>query len=351
MRYFKILLPCALLVLGGAGCLGLSGETTTDDGAVWKSQDAGLTWIQSQALPTANGVSTIGKVNIMDIVIDPQDEEAIYIGTYSNGLLFSYDSGVSWMQPQDSSLSDGAVQAIAIDPLDKCTIYAVQSTQVSKSEDCGRTFNTELYVESRSDVTVTDVEVDWYNPENVWIGTSEGDVIKSTDAGLNWITLYRAGDDISEILLDNNDSRIVYVATERKGVHKTIDGGENWTDLSDPMDEFSKGKRVVALTQSADSTVLIASTYHGLLRTTDGAETWTALELLTAPEEVEIPDVQIDPNDNNRIYYVTETTFHSTVDAGVNWQTRKLPTTRIPTVLTVDYTDGNVVYLGAVKTD
>ncbi|MFH1314782.1 MAG: hypothetical protein ABIH67_00115, partial [Candidatus Uhrbacteria bacterium] len=57
----------------------------------------------------------------------------------------------------------------------------------------------------------------------------------------------------------------------------------------------------------------------------------------------------VDPNDTDRIYYATASTFYSTIDAGVNWQTRKLPTLRTPTSLAIDFEDGNVIYLGGAK--
>ncbi|MFH1142867.1 MAG: hypothetical protein V1695_04085 [Candidatus Uhrbacteria bacterium] len=349
MRYFKFFVPVLALSLLGAGCLGIGGGTSTADGGVWKTSDAGLSWTQSVAIPTATGVGSLADTSILDFVIDPEDHLALYIATISNGMLFSYDGGVSWQQPRETALRSGQVNSLAIDSKDKCTVYAVLTNQLAKSTDCSRTFNTEVYVESRPRVTLTDVLVDWYDSNVIWLSTSEGDVIKSTNGGVNWITSARLDSKIVQMLIDNIDSRIVYVATERKGLYKTTDAGENWVDMSEGLKGYSDASHLVSITQDAKSSVLLINSEYGLLRSTDKGSTWQALELITAPKEVDILVLAVDPNDTDRIYYATASTFYSTIDAGVNWQTRKLPTLRTPTSLAIDFEDGNVIYLGGAK--
>ena len=350
MRYFKLLVPFMVLSLMGAGCLGLGGGSSSADGGVWKSQDAGLSWVQSVAIPTSQGVGSLAGTNIYDISQDPQDNQALYIGTSSNGLLFSYDSGVSWLQPRQSELRSGTVNIVKVDPNDKCTVYAVRKTSLAKSKDCSRTFNTEVYVESRPGVTITDIEVDWYDSNVVWLATSEGDVIKSTDAGDNWTTVARLNYEVVDIMVDNADSRIVYAALKRKGLQKTMDSGATWIDLEDTFSD-NTAKRMLALAQDAEGSVLLASTEYGMFRSTDNADSWEEIQMITAPEEVEITALAIDPNNTDVIYYTTSSTFYSTIDGGVNWQTRRLPTLREPTDLVVDFEDGNMLYMGGISQD
>tara|TARA_Y100000031_G_scaffold120152_1_gene134083 strand:+ start:623 stop:1684 length:1062 start_codon:yes stop_codon:yes gene_type:complete len=353
MRIFKLFVPFMALALMGAGCLGLgSSSTNTTDGAVWKSSDAGLNWVQSIALPTTKGVSSLASVSVVDLAMDPQDHQTIYIGTGDNGLFFTYDSGISWQQPRESSLKRGYVRAVTIDPEDKCTIYALLSTQLTKSEDCGRTFDLEVYVEGRNNVSVTALAVDWFNPNVVWLGTSDGDILKSEDAGENWDTLYRASSMINQIMIDNNDSRIVLASTSRRGIRKTTDGGENWSDLQDVLKEFdSEANQINHISQDAIGSTYVMATDYTMFRSTDKGDTWIAMDLLTGAGEVNIPVVVVDPNDTDKIYYATTGTIYSTVDAGLNWQTRKSPTSRTPSTLMVDPEDGNILYLTGIASD
>ncbi len=341
------------LALMGAGCLGLGSDTTnTTDGAVWKSNDAGLNWVQSVALPTTKGVSSLASVSIVDLVMDPQDHLAIYIGTGDNGLFYTYDGGISWQQPREASLKRGYIRAVAIDPADKCTIYALLSTQLTKSEDCGRTFDLEVYVEGRSNVSVTALAVDWFNPDVVWLGTSDGDILKSEDGGDNWDTLYRASSSINQILIDAEDSRIVLAATSRRGYRKTTDGGESWVDMQETLKMIdSNANDINHISQDATGGTYIMSTDYAVFRSTDKGSTWEEMDLLTDAEEIEIPVITVDPNDTNKIYYATQGTIYSSIDGGLNWQTRKSPTTRVPTNLLVDPEDGNIMYLTGIGTD
>lgn len=352
MRFIKLLLPVVALMLAGAGCFSLGEEGTKgNDGGVWKSTDAGLNWIQAVTLPTAQGVGSLSITNVLDFVFDPQDELAIYMGTRSNGMFFSYDGGVSWMQPREEGMRTGEVGSVAIDPAQKCTIYAVKSTQLAKSEDCGRTFDIGIYDETRPKVTITDLEIDSFNTNIVWISTSEGDIIKSSDGGQTWDTKYRATSGIVKLMIGNADTRIVYASTERDGLARTDDGGDNWIDLEKTMNDFSTAKRTVNLTQSGDGSIIVSSNRYGLLRSTTRGDTWEEVPLLTAAKEVDIPVVAFDPNNNAILYYATEATFYSTIDSGTNWQARRLPTGRTPSTLVVDPTDGNVLYLGSANFD
>lgn len=349
MRVFKLFIPLLALALMGAGCFDLGGKKTTDDGGVWKSSDAGLTWVQSVALPTTQGVGSLNQINVLTLAMDPQDRQAIYLGSRESGMFWSYDGGMSWMRPRDASLGSGQVLRIAVDPADKCTIYALRSTQLAKSTDCGRTFDPEMYVESRSGVTLTDVEVDWFNPQIVWLATSDGDILKSENGGENWTTKKRVSRPVVDLLIDNGDSRILFAATDRQFLYKSVDGGEDWDSLEEKVEKYKEANLVTDLTQDATGEVLIVSTEYGLLRTADDGETWEKIKLLTAAREVSISAVAVDPTDPDKIYYTTAATFYSTADGGTNWQTRRLTTGRTITELLIDPTNPQIMYLGGAN--
>lgn len=345
MRITKTLLLLGSLALVGAGCFG-SSSTGGADGGVFKTVDAGQEWTQQAAIPSAKGVGSIGSSDVIALEMDPQDNQVVYAGTASNGLIFSTDAAASWQQPRAAGLKEGTVGAVEVDPTDVCTVYAAKGARLYKTDDCARTFSSEAYVETRAGVTITKVVVDWYNPLIVWIGLSNGDVLKSEDASATWQTSVATKKAVTGLMVSNADSRVVLVATESDGFFKTTDAGASWTQVKDELKELRNAAKVTSVVQDAGGSTVLASTAYGLIRSKDFGSTWEALQLLSSPGQVEIRSVAVDPDDANVIVYAAGSTFYRSVDGGLKWTTSTVQTTRAPMAVLVDPTDANAVYLG-----
>lgn len=346
-KILALLLPSLLvLVLAGAGCsLGAKKGDTSKDGGVYKSTDAGVTWTQTTAYPTAKSIGNIGTASIKGLIIDPQDHEVIYAGTSENGLIFSYNSSASWQSPKDTDMQGGAVVGVAVDPKDVCTIYLAAGSRLFKTEDCGREF-VSVYDETRSKTYTRRVAVDWFNEGVVYLGLSNGDILKSVDSGQSWSNVRADRGDISDILISNQDSRVILVGTN-KSLWKSSDGGITWIDMGEALKDYKDGSIVFKLVQTKDGSAVFAATKYGLLKSTDFGETWEALKLLTSPRQVEIKALAIDPIEANKIYYATSSTFYKTVDGGTNWTTQKISSTAWGiSFLLVDPEATDVIYMG-----
>jgi photosystem II stability/assembly factor-like uncharacterized protein len=209
-----------------------------------------------------------------------------------------------------------------------------------------RTFDDEVYVESRGGIRIQQMAIDWYAKGTLWIGLSNGDVLKSTDSGKSWKTVLKINKEISKILMSQKDSRVMLISTFDNGVQRTTDGGEHWEKLEGSFTEFSGANRVYGITQTKDGGVMLAATQYGLLRSIDLGSSWEALDLLTSPGELTIRAAGIAPKDPNIIYYATPNTFYRTSDGGQTWQTQKFPSSRVPRVLLIDPDDASVLYVG-----
>lgn len=344
MRRFALVL--SVLVLTGQGCLGFGGGQKPPDGGVFRSGDAGGNWVQTVAVPAAKGVGTIGNTNLITLSADPQDARVLYLGTRENGLLYSEDAGVSWRQFRDDALKTGRVDAVAVDPKDVCTVFVAHGQRLFKTTDCGRTFDGEAYVETRAGVSIRRVVIDWFNTQIVWIALSNGDVIRSTDGGRNWRTSLSAKDDIPAFLMSAVDSRVLLIGTATNGFYRSVDAGETWTPIKKELNDLRNASHVFALVQTADAGVVLAATKYGLIRSKDFGASWEPLTLLSAPGQLTIKALGVDPKNANHLYYAALSTFYSSEDGGTSWKTAKLPSTRIPEVMHVDPKDASVVYLG-----
>jgi photosystem II stability/assembly factor-like uncharacterized protein len=309
---------------------------------VFKTDDRGTSWEQKRVLIEGPRGVSIADDTIIALAVDPQDTKAVYAATAGRGLLSSLDGGDSW---KPFGLT-GRVLAVAVDPKNKCTVYAAQGNKIHKTETCGRDWK-QAWFDPKTDKAFTVIAVDWFNPTVVYAGSSEGDILRSTDAGRSWLVAKRAEAAVSAIVVDPQDSRIVYAGTRGDGIWKTLDGGNTWLAIRKQLSEFDNARRITHLVVDAltPTTVYTVSPY-GLLRSDDRGETWQAVSLISPANEVDIKGFAVNPRESKDLQYVTASTLVISSDRGVTWTSQKLPSTRPATTLLVDAEDGKVLYVG-----
>ena len=174
-----------MLLLIGQGCVQIQSKPTGVDGGVFKSADKGVSWQQKSAIAAVGQPRSFGGLNVTALAFDPADRKAVYAGTEDQGLFFSYDAGESWQHA--AALGRVRVNAAAVSPANKCAVFAATGNRVMRTNDCSRTWEN-VYFDSRPDARVTEVKVDFFNANNVYAGTSKGDLLKSGDGGASCIS-------------------------------------------------------------------------------------------------------------------------------------------------------------------
>lgn len=349
MMFKKSLLAFLLLALSLtlSACginFGGSKKQPASDAGVYKSIDAGEKWSQIKLVPSITGApGSIGKVSVLTMVMDPQDNKAIYLGTERQGIYYTYDSGARWSKIKN--FPSGRVHSIAVDPDSKCIIYATFGKFVKKTTDCGRTWR-DIFIEDGG-AAITAVAIDYYNTDIIYIGTSKGRLYKSFDQGKEWSTPFNTiSGNIAKILIDQSDTRIIYFATRKKGILKSTDGGVKITNLSKSFKSFKgyNNYRDLFFNPSKQNSLFLVSSY-GLLKTEDGGESWSSIPLLTAPGKADIRVMAVDPKNDKNIFYTTKTTFYKTTNNGSDWKPKKLFSSKTPTNFFTDPKDSNILYM------
>jgi photosystem II stability/assembly factor-like uncharacterized protein len=339
----------AAVLLMGAGCSisFKNGDTSGSDGGLWVSLDKGLSWQQSNSIPTTGGVASMDSFDDSSLSLDPNDFNAIYFGSAAKGLYYTYSLKDGWTQA--ASLQETKINAVAVSPDDKCIIYAAAGNKVYRSSDCNRTW-TQIYYDNDPTTEINALAVDFYNAQRIYFGDSRGDIGRSTDRGDHWVTVLSTGSSINQIVLSPADSRKVFVTTEGEGLYRTEDSGDNWLSLKAQMTEFKNSFNIVSLAATpGDNGLLFAATAYGLLKSADWGETWTRINLITTTEQASINSLAVNPQNPKELYYVTNTTFYSSADGGASWRTKKLPSTRAGWQLIVKPDETNVIFMGVKK--
>lgn len=319
------------LVFTGAGCFGGSTASVTD-GGVFVSADKGATWTQRVAVPSVSGTpGTIANVSSRALAIDPNNRDVWYLGTEQNGVMYTLDRGNTWGQAKD--LAQGTVFSVAVDPKDTCTLYATSGRDVVRSTDCLRSFQ-KVYSESREGQLMLQIAVDPNNSNIIYAASSSGDLVKSTDAGKTWAVSMRFQDEIRQIFVFPGNSQHIYVGLLQGGLRKSVDGGATWINVTPDSSKFSGATtfRALAWAKKSGNETFVLATRYGLFRTNNGGDVWEPLELVTAPGEVTIFGLAVNPANSDEIMYSTAagniSNVFLTVDGGKTWSAKKAPSSR-----------------------
>ncbi len=352
----------ALSVLLSACSISLTSsgrKSQAAEAGVFVSVNRGDTWKNMSLIPTITGKpGSLSQVSIRTIEVDPSDSQALYLATYEQGLFYTHNLNDGWQRA--SGLTRNTINDVAVDPQDKCNIYAAIGNRVYASQDCARSWE-QVYFDNNPGVIVTKIVIDHYNPQNLYIATSRGEVIKSIDQGFAWRTIYRFDEGVSHLTMSPQDSRLLFVGTVKNKLYSFKSNSitfpefseeveinfdiEDFMDLNPEIKDFKLGNfRELVICPEDDMVYLIA--LQKILRSADHGLTWEEVNIIPPEKDAIINAFALNPQNSQEIYYVTNTTFFRSLDGGVSWNNKRLPTTAAGWSLLVNPENSNIVYLG-----
>ncbi len=347
------------MLMSGCGVIRRTGDVAAT-GGIFVSRSQGSTWQNMSFSPSASGEPiSLTHLDVNEVVIDPSDKQALYMATYGRGLYFTYNINRGWNKVE--TLPSATVNSVAINPDMKCTIYAAIGNRLYKSIDCSRTWD-DVYTDQNPEVRVNEVIVDHFNSDNVYIATSRGEVVKSIDRGVSWRTIHRFNNSVDHLKMSPLDSRLIFAATSRNEFFRFNVISERSPDLKENfeisnMEDYSEVLSDIRRTNireinicSKEGVIILASEQK-LLRSPDNGVSWEDIDLIPSEQDASIHAVAINPENSQELYYATDTTFYRSLDGGVSWNTRRLPTTRVSSSLLVNPADTDMIYLGVRKED
>lgn len=285
------------------------------------------------------------------IVADRTNPNQVYYGTLWDGLFASSDKGETWT-PVTEDLAERRLEAPLQSPVLPDTVLTFDQDTIYRSEDKAQTwhvvepdpndfgaFGRPLIIAMAFDPVDTDtLYATNYSEIYTFLSgdSSTPSVLKSTDGGTNWETLYTTpqfGDFVTTLDLDRlavaaDDSSRIFAAGYRfhdlqEGsvdavVFRSLDGGETWEEVffennsftfEMVMDPTDSNRLYLALFNLDDPE------FYRFYVTGDSGDTWT---LEPGAGGVCIQDLLVDPANPSRLYGVCDKVQLSE-DFGANW--------------------------------
>jgi photosystem II stability/assembly factor-like uncharacterized protein len=246
--------PSAVEKLYG-GCQDNNKQTSTNSGADWNQRTTG------------DGGYTI---------VDPVNTNYIY-GQYVQGSIQrSANSGVSFSEIKPS----GSTAALFYNPFEMAP--GDHNTMIYGGNDVWKTTSVQTVTTStwtqiaNSTVTggnVSAIGISYTNTGKIYIGTSNGRILVTTDNGANW-TLTAGYPYVSDFAVDKNDDNICYASftgTSTSHVYKTTNAGINWTNITNNLPSIAANSLILRTTTPR---MLFTGTDLGVYYTTNDGAQW-----------------------------------------------------------------------------
>ncbi len=220
------------------------------------------------------------------IAKDPFNDCGVYFG--SQFLHYSDDCGLSWVTLSEDLTTN-----------DKTKQKADQSGGLTLDATFAENYTTILCIEPSK-----------WNANEIWVGTDDGNVQKTTDKGKTWVNLLKklnglpTGSWISQIVQSDVESNEWWIVANnyRRGddgayVYHTIDGGKSF-------DKVTNGNQiksfVLSIAQDHEVPNLVfLGTDNGLYISFDRAKSWQSVEKILP--HVQVSDLKIHPMEDDLI--------------------------------------------------
>jgi len=327
------------LLLLGASCT-LKGSSDT----VLQTSNKGKTW-ESKSLVKGSGgkMLRLTTANASLIRVNPKNSLNLFLGTHDQGLFASDTAASNWTQ----MIASQEVVDLALDPTARCTMYVAMPAKVFRTVNCAESWES-IYNETRK-TRITSIALDSADPMIIYVATDAGDLFKSINQGMSWSSSYHLdGSLFSKVLIDATDTAIVTLITSDSHVIRSYNKGSTWSDITPSFEIQRRRGNFVASQSSGKKEGLFLVTTDGIWKL-QSAQEWIFIPPLTPIGTAQIRAGVMNAQNEHELYYATKNTFYHSTDNGIHWTAYALPTSRWPSVLTIDPNNPSILYMGLQK--
>jgi photosystem II stability/assembly factor-like uncharacterized protein len=265
------------------------------------------------------GLPSVGNNDIRALAADPVDPQVMYGGfSYaygmSHGVFKTTDGGAHWVVADTGLRSNATVTALAIDPANRSTVYAIDNYDLYRSVDGAANWT-----------KITTL------PNDVWCVAAYNGVVyvggyttfyRSSDSGDHFATTYSSpgGGTANKIWIQPAVPNRV-VAAVGASLFQTADGGHSWTEYTALNSSVCNMAYTTAFdVDPSNYSHMLVGTWHCIASTTDGGATWTKVRDIGYTN-----GLRFDPLKPSVVYatssYLGPSTVLRSTDGGATWST------------------------------
>jgi photosystem II stability/assembly factor-like uncharacterized protein len=294
----------------------------------------------------------------------PSQPLVYYMGTVGGGVWKTVDAGHTWLPMTDGQISVGPVGAVEVAQTNPNIVYAGTGSSkirsnisigrgIYKSSDAGKTW---VFLGLRDVGQIATIRVNPINADEVFVAASgnpfmankERGVWRTRDGGKTWKQVFALTPDLgaADLELQPGHPEVVFAtmwhglrkpwtivsgspASEGAGIYKSTDSGETWKKLTDGLPSQLFGRANVAISNSAPDRIyalIEAKPGSGLYRSDDAGAHWKLVNdsgrIITRPFYYDT--IGIDPS-NADIVWVGDESWMKSVDAGKTFRNMPEP--------------------------
>ncbi len=291
----------------------------------------------------------------------PSQPYTFYMGSTGGGVWKTTDAGHTWLNVTDGFLPAGSMGAVEVSLSNPNIVYAGTGSSkirsnvsigrgIYKSIDAGRTWK---FMGLRDVGQIATVRVHPTNPEIVYVAATgnpfvpnkERGVYRSNDGGATWKQILFVSDSAgaADLELQPGHPNVIFACMwhgQRKpwtiisgaregGIYKSTDSGETWSKLGGGLPNELFGRSNVAISAANPTRIyalIEAKPGSGLYRSEDAGATWAPINssgaLITRPFYYDT--LGVDPNNPDILYIGNEGWFKST-DGGKTFRSSPVP--------------------------
>lgn len=321
-------------------------------GGVWKSTDAGRTW-----LPVSDGFFRTGSVG--SIAVAPSDPNTVYVGmgegcirgnvSHGDGVWKSSDAGRTWkhaglplsrhiprirVHPKNPDIAWAAVLGAIFNPSEERGVY--------KTTDGGKSWRKVLFRNDRAGAV--DLALDPSNPDVLYAalwdvkrtpwslesGGPGSGLFKSADGGETWMEITRNTGlptgmigRIGVSVSGANPYRVwAQIEAEDGGLFRSDDAGKSWRRVNDNRNLRQRAWYYTHIHADPQNPDRVYAQNVQFWRSDDGGATFRPIPTPHSDNH----DLWIDPADNNRLINGDDGGASVSTDGGRTWTSQEQPT-------------------------